>query len=101
MIQLNGKSTAEVCSSIAERVKLRRLELNLTQQGLALRADVNIETYRRFERIGEISLNNLVKIALALNLLDDFDSLFSKKLYQSIEDVMKKEKLQRKRGSKS
>ncbi|MDO9153671.1 MAG: XRE family transcriptional regulator, partial [Paludibacter sp.] len=30
--------------------------MNLTQSGLAKRAGVNIETYRKFERTGEISL---------------------------------------------
>ena len=66
MILLNQKSVSEICVDIAQKVKQRRLELNLTQKGLALRADVNIETYRKFERIGEISLVNLVKIAIAL-----------------------------------
>ena len=42
MILLNQKSVSEICVDIAQKVKQRRLELNLTQKGLALRADVNI-----------------------------------------------------------
>ena len=99
MILLNQKSVSEICVDIAQKVKQRRLELNLTQKGLALRADVNIETYRKFERIGEISLVNLVKIAIALNAVDDFASLFSQQKYQRIEDVLKTGSGSRKRGN--
>lgn len=100
IIQLNVQSPADVCMSVALRVKQRRLELNLTQQGLALRADVNIETYRRFERIGEISFLNLAKIAFALDVLNDFEFLFSQKKYQSIEDIIQKNGRNRKRGKR-
>jgi hypothetical protein len=77
------------------------LELNLTQKGLSLRADVNIETYRKFERTGEIALANIVKVALALNALDDFELLFAQKQYQSIDEILRDENLLRKRGKKS
>jgi transcriptional regulator with XRE-family HTH domain len=79
---------------------MRRLELNLTQNGLSARADVNLATYRKFERTGEISLRNLVKIALSLNAIDDFQLLFGQKQYQSINDVLNNEGAQRKRGKK-
>jgi transcriptional regulator with XRE-family HTH domain len=79
---------------------MRRLELNLTQNGLSARADVNIATYRKFERTGEISLRNLVKIALALNSIDEFQLLFGQKQYQSINDLLNNKATQRKRGKK-
>jgi len=101
MILFNNTSVAAKSQSIALRVKARRLEMNLTQRGLALRSDVNIETYRRFEKSSEISLANLLKIALALNMLDDFDSLFSQQQFEKIEDVLSTKKSKRKRGRKS
>jgi transcriptional regulator with XRE-family HTH domain len=100
IIQLNMPSTTEVCLSVAMRVKQRRLELNLTQQGLAMRADVNIETYRRFERTGEIAFLNLAKIAFALDALNDFDLLFSQKKYERIEDIILSQTIKRKRGKR-
>ncbi len=100
IIQISTKSPNEICCSVAERVKMRRLELNLTQNGLSARADVNLATYRKFERTGEISLRNLVKIALSLNAIDDFQLLFGQKQYQSINDVLNNEGAQRKRGKK-
>ena len=38
----------DVAIQIAARVKTRRLELNLTQEGMASRAGVKFATYRRF-----------------------------------------------------
>lgn len=101
IIQINSLSTNEICGLVAERVKMRRLELNLTQSGLAGRADVNLATYRKFERTGEISLKNLVKIAMSLDSIDEFQLLFGQKRYQSINDVIDKGRTQRKRGTKA
>jgi transcriptional regulator with XRE-family HTH domain len=101
IIQLRSATAIAICQTIASRVKSRRLELNLTQTGLASRADVNIETYRKFERTGEISLQNLVKLASALNMTHDFNTLFAEKQYQSLDDLLDGETSIRKRGKKS
>lgn len=100
IISLNPPSLTDVAWSTAARVKERRLELNLTQEGLARRADIKLPTYRKFERTGEISFNGLLKIAFALNMLDDFDNLFSRRQYSSIEEVINDTKIKRKRGKK-
>ncbi len=71
------KSQQEVMQEIAERAKFKRLEQNLTQEGLALRSGVSLGSIKRFERTGEISLKSLIDIALALGCLEDFDALFA------------------------
>jgi len=101
MIQINNPSATAICQAIASRVKERRLEMNLTQTGLASRAGVNIETYRKFERSGAISLQNLVKIAFAMNMTPDFNSLFAEKQYQNIDELLAEGDTTRKRGKKS
>lgn len=100
IIQLNSVTPSDVCRSVAGRVKSRRLELNLTQNGLAARAGVNIETYRKFERTGEISLHNLGKLAIALDVTTDFAGLFAQKQYQSLSDLLEMQNSNRKRGKK-
>ncbi len=85
---------------IAARVKARRLELNLTQEGLASRAGVKFATYRRFEQTGEISLRGLLQIGFALNTLSDFDALFTQEQYQSPDDVLNEQSVNRKRGKR-
>ncbi len=70
------------------RVKHRRKEKRITQEELSRLADVSLGTIKRVERTGEISLSFLVKIAFALGCEDDFDALFAKRGYQSIQEVI-------------
>lgn len=91
----------DVAIQIAQRVKERRLELNLTQEGLSLRAGLKLPTYRRFERTGEISLKGLLQIGFAMNTLQDFDALFAKRQYQSLNELLNEHTNVRKRGTKN
>ena len=59
IISFNLSTPDDVAKQIAARVKARRLELNLTQEGIATRAGLKFATYRRFEQTGEISLKAL------------------------------------------
>lgn len=86
---------------MAARVKARRLELNLTQEGLAARAGIKFATYRRFEQTGEISLKGLLRIGFALNALAEFDTLFAQKQYRSLDEVLNEQSITRKRGQKN
>lgn len=101
IISIDIKTPAEVARGIAQRVKTRRLELNLTQVAMAKRAGIKLPTYRKFETTGLISLNGLLRIAFALGVLDDFDKLFSRREYQSIDEVINEKKLVRKRGKRN
>ena len=94
-------SPNDVAKQIAARVKARRLELNLTQEGMAARAGLKFATYRRFEQTGEISLKGLLQIGFALNILSEFDALFAQKQYQSLDDVLNEQSVIRKRGKKN
>ena len=82
-------------------MKARRLELDLTQEGLSARAGIKFATYRRFEQTGEISLRGLLQIGFALNALSDFDALFTHKQYQTLDDVLNEQYVSRKRGKKN
>lgn len=82
------KSPNNVTMDIAMRLRERRKEKKITQVQLSERSDVSLGSLKRFERTGEISLSSLVKIAFALGCEADFDSLFSKRGYASIQEVM-------------
>lgn len=90
----------EIARQIAARVRERRLELDLTQEGMAARSGVKFATYRRFEQTGEISLKGLLQIGFALNVLSDFDTLFSHRQYQSLNDVLNDQNVVCKRRGK-
>jgi len=101
IILFNSLNPHEVAKDIAERVRLRRLELNLTQNGLALRSDIKLPTYRHFEQTGEISLSALLRIAVALDALGDFNELFAQRKYETIDEILNGSKTKRKRGKKN
>lgn len=101
ILLLNVANPSDIALQIAARVKVRRLELNLTQEGLASRAGVKFATYRRFEQTGEISLRGLLQVGFALNCLDEFNDLFAQKQYQSLDDVLNEQRVNRKRGKKN
>jgi transcriptional regulator with XRE-family HTH domain len=49
--------------------------MNLTQRELAARSGVTWSSLKRFEHKGMIALDSLMKLALVLGCLDDFDNL--------------------------
>ena len=101
IMSFNILTPNDVAKQVAARVKARRLELNLTQEGMAARAGLKFATYRRFEQTGEISLKGLLQIGFALNILSEFDALFAQKQYQSLDDVLNEQSVIRKRGKKN
>lgn len=102
ILSLIDKTPNLLMSGIAQRVKQRRLEKGWTQKMLAAKAGLSLPSYRRFESSGEISVRSLVMLAFALDMTDEFETLFSSKTYQSIDDIVKSEQTkQRKRGHKN
>jgi transcriptional regulator with XRE-family HTH domain len=91
-----------ILKGIAERVKDRRLERNLTQKAFAKRAGIGYDAYRKFENTGEITLRNLVLCAITLDDIESFSELFTKKSYQSIDELLKAQEIKkRKRGTRN
>lgn len=65
----------DVALNLANKVKSLRLQREWKQTTLADRAGVTLASYRRFERTGQVSLQSLLKIAFALDRLDEFEEL--------------------------
>lgn len=59
-----------VSMKLARRVKMLRLERNLTQQAFAKHAGMGYDAYRRFENTGEITLKNLLLCEVVLDCMD-------------------------------
>ena len=97
---LDNFSPEAIAEKIAVRMKQRRLLQNMTQKSLAKKAGVSLGSLKRFENIFKISLDNLLKLALVLDSLDDFNNLLSEKKYSSIDEIIKNKKMKkRKRAS--
>ena len=72
---LSLKSPSDVLAEVRDRFKRRRLAMRLTQAGLAKRSGVTLGSLKRFETSGLIAFDSLLKIALVLDCLADFDRL--------------------------
>jgi transcriptional regulator with XRE-family HTH domain len=97
-----NNSLDSILKGIAERVKERRLERNLTQKAFASRAGVGYDAYRNFENTGEITMRNLVLCAFAINDVDGFTELFVKKSYRNLDELLKTKTIKkRKRGTQN
>jgi len=101
MIPLNILTPVEYLTQIAQSAKTKRLFLNLSQQNLSMRSGVSLGAIKRFERTGEISLKSLLKLALVLESLESFNSLFAPSPLESLPslDAILKQ-IPRKRGRK-
>ena len=83
---VNTQTLQSVTDQLVEREKQRRKKMHLSQKDLANKSGVSYASIRRFESIGEISLNSLLKIANALDCLDDFNSIFKMPVVKSLKD---------------
>jgi transcriptional regulator with XRE-family HTH domain len=99
---LDDFNPASIAKKIAGRMRERRLERKLTQKALASKAGISLGSLKRFELTHEISLKHLLKIALVLDATADFSVLFAKQHYQSIDELLKLSKTnKRERGSRN
>jgi len=76
---------------LTENVRLRRLQLQLTQEGLAARSGVPLPTLRKFEQKGTISLESFLKIQMVLGGLENIlkATEVSEAEFSSIDEVLK------------
>ncbi len=106
MISVKIKTPYELSQEIAKKSKDKRLSLNLSQQTLSVRSGVSYGTLKKFESSGQISLKSLLKIALVLDELENFEHLFAKNtedLSSSLDELLRDASLReksRKRGRK-
>jgi transcriptional regulator with XRE-family HTH domain len=65
---------------MGSRLRSRRLSLRMTQDELAGRAGLNINTIRNLEaKTGACTLDTIIRASVALGLVDNFEQLFGAK----------------------
>ncbi|PCI38492.1 MAG: DNA-binding protein [Thiotrichales bacterium] len=87
----------EMALRIAHLAQAKRLAINFSQKTLSERSGVSFGVIKKFERTGKISLESLLKIALALDALSEFNELFKASDNLNSLDALLQEKT-RKRG---
>lgn len=78
----------EIDTDIAKRMAQLRKRRKISQKELAVRSGVSLGSLKRFEQSGEISLQSLTKLAIALEVEGELEDLFSKVPFASIEEVL-------------
>lgn len=102
MVSLITPSKAQ--DKLAQNVRQRRLNMDLTQEGLSKRSGVPLPTLRKFEQKGVISLEAYLKILMVVGGLEKMlDALtVEQQSFSSIDDVLEDDnKPTKQRGSRT
>ena len=78
----------ETLRATGGRARALRLIRGLRQEELAERAGIGLATVRRFEKAGRASLENVLRIATALEAERAFDQLFEAPQYTSLDEAI-------------
>ena len=90
MMRFDFYTPSEIAATLGERLKTQRLILNLTQAALAEKAGIGISTVARIESGQGGTLDNIIRLAIALGMINHFAQLFDSKP-TSIEDIIAKQ----------
>lgn len=73
---------------LGQRIKARRLALDLTQQAASAKAGVAHRTWRRMEAEGNASIEDLVRAAIALRCDEGVADLFPEMAASSMDELL-------------
>lgn len=65
----------EVCAELGARARARRVQMNVSVEGMAQRIGMSAQTLSSFERTGKCTLANFVRILEALRASGDLQSV--------------------------
>ncbi len=85
-------TATEISEILGRRLKEQRLFDNLTQSQLALKSGVSKSTITRIEQGQGGGLDNVIRVAIALGLINEFAELFAFKA-NNIDEIIKQQNL--------
>lgn len=91
------KTHTELLQEMGERIAARRKALGWTQQAAAERSGVNYRTWRRLEGMGQASVEDLVKAAVALRCEEGLEVLFPAPAASTLDELLRQQKAQARR----
>ena len=96
-------SLSKAHQKLVENIRERRLQMELTQEGLAERSGVSLSTLRKFEQKGSISLESFLKLLSVIGGLEEIVNALkpNNPNFKSIDEVLEtEEEITKKRGRK-
>jgi transcriptional regulator with XRE-family HTH domain len=92
-------TSQEIVAELGQRLRAQRLLQNLQQDELASRAGISERALRNLERSGRATLDNFVRVVVALGLAEELSRIFELKL-KSIK-AMEAASVKRQRASRA
>ena len=86
---LKQKTPAETARLLSSRIRDIRKRKKVSQIKLSEKSGVSLGSVKRFEQSGEISLLSLIKIAIALDISDQLETLFEDIPPMYIEEIIR------------
>jgi len=78
--------------AVGQRIKARRLALDLTQQVASAKAGVSHRTWRRMEAEGKASIEDLVRAAIVLRCDEGVTDLFPEIAASSMDELLARQR---------
>jgi len=90
MLSFLPKTPSLMQEELKVKFRAKRKALKLTQEELSIKSGVSLGSLKRFESSGQISLESLLKVALVLECLGDFEGVCQQReeMPESIEDLI-------------
>lgn len=85
------KTPPELNRLLAKRISAIRKRRKITQKALSEKSGVSLGSLKRFEQTGEISLLSFTKLAIALEIDSELETLFEEVPFASIEEVIRQQ----------
>ena len=96
MLDFTFATCEEICVELGKRLRVRRMEQNLTQAEVAARAGVSKGTVSNIEKHGQGTLESLVRVLQAMGMTKELQPLFQPKA-TSIEQLKRAEEVQKRK----
>lgn len=82
-------SIADLLIQTGNQIRVRRLALNLTQADAAAKSGVAYRTWRRMEKAGSASIEDLIRAAIALRCEQGLNTLFPEPAANNMDELLK------------
>jgi transcriptional regulator with XRE-family HTH domain len=86
-------SILDSLATLGGQIRTRRLAMSLTQADAAGRAGVAYRTWRRMEKDGSASIEDLVRAAIALRCEEGLISLFPEPVASSMDELLIRQRI--------
>jgi transcriptional regulator with XRE-family HTH domain len=90
-----------ILTALGDRIRQRRVAMGLTQQFAAAKSGVSYRTWRRMEKDGSASIEDMVRAAIALRCDAELEDLFPMSAATSMDELLEQQRQEAKSQARS